>query len=85
MATKQRKTKPATKEAKSKPATKPAAVTVKQIAKKVGRDERSVRTSIRRILGDGKAVVGKGKRYGWKSWNDPQVKKIMTGLSKNSE
>jgi DNA-binding transcriptional regulator PaaX len=85
MATKQKPAKPANKEDKKQPAAKPAAVTVKQIAKKVGRDERSVRSSIRRILGDGKAVVGKGKRYAWRSWNDPQVKKIMTALKSKAE
>lgn len=86
-------TKPATKKpaakGPAKPATvKPAAakakestsVTMKDLAAKVGRDTKSVRASVRRILGG--AQVGKGGRYKWKSWDDKQLKELLVELQK---
>jgi hypothetical protein len=85
--------KPATKKpatsATKKPATqKPAVakkaeskgITLKDVAEKLNRDPKSVRASIRRILGG--AQVGKGKRYLWSSWDDKQLKALMSDLTK---
>ena len=76
--------KPATKPAVKKPATKQVrkkgTVGIKDIAAKLDRDEKSVRASIRRILGG--PQVGKGGRYSWSSWDDKQLKKLMADLTK---
>ena len=82
--TKDKVKKPASKQpaVKKQPAAKSKSdggVSVRDVAKKVGRNERSVRSSIRRILGGG-SQVGKGGRYSWRSWNDPELKKIMSAL-----
>lgn len=72
---------PAKQPASRRKAVKKANVTINDIANKVDMDPKSVRARVRRLLGDGKAVVGRGRRYGWSSWNDPQVKRIMKALT----
>jgi hypothetical protein len=81
------------KTAKSKPAvtdakpadtkvSKPAVVTLADVAEKLGRDRKSLRASIRRLKGG--AQVGKGGRYEWKSFNDPELKKLISELTEKS-
>ena len=72
--------------AKKPAATKPAseasakgAVTVKQIAERLDMAPKAVRSRIRRMHGGG-AVVGRGKRYSWSGWGDPEVKRILAEL-----
>jgi hypothetical protein len=69
-------TKPATKG--QKPAEKPAGIGIKEVAAKLGRDEKSLRASIRRVRGG--AQVGKGGRYEWKSFSDPDLVKLFKEL-----
>lgn len=78
-------TKPvATKEAK--PASKPAAskpavtegVTLKDLAKDLGREPKSVRAAIRRIKGG--AQVGQGGRYSWTSKDSKEYKDLLAEL-----
>jgi hypothetical protein len=79
------KTKPASKKpANKKPAAKPA-VTLAMVAERLGvSNTKALRVRVRRILGDGKAVVGKGKRYGWNSWKDRELVRLMKALQTNS-
>ena len=72
--------KASTKPAKdSKPAVeKPATIGIKEVAAKLGRDEKSLRAAIRRIRGG--AQVGKGGRYEWKSFSDPDLVKLFKEL-----
>lgn len=70
------------KPAATKPAAKPAnkEVTLQDVADKLGvTDTKSLRARIRRIKGGG-SQVGKGGRYGWKSFNDPSLKALMKQL-----
>lgn len=83
MARNTKSTKQTEKPADTKPATnEPAAksgVGVKELAKAVGRNEKSVRAAIRRIKGG--PQVGQGGRYHWDSENDADfvaLKEAMT-------
>jgi hypothetical protein len=79
-------TKPAAKEPAKKPAPKKPAVvaeggvTLKDLAAKLNREPKSLRASIRRIMGG--PQVGKGSRYHWDSWNDKELKELMSSLQK---
>ena len=74
--TKPANAKPATKE---QPATEAkAGVTVKDLAERLGTNEKSLRSRIRKIKG---GTLPKGQtRYGWKSFNDPALVELMKQL-----
>ena len=70
--------------AKEQPA-KPAegGVTIKDLADRLDRTPKSLRASIRRIMGGG-PQVGKGGRYHWSSWDDEELKQLIEDLTKTS-
>ena len=79
MATSKTNAKPVAQKPAVKAAEKPVdGVTIKDVAAKLGRTPKAVRASIRRLRGG--AQVGKGGHYVWKSFNDPDLKKLMNEL-----
>lgn len=68
-----------------KPATAKAKVTVQTLADRLNMTPKALRRRIRTILGDGKAVVGRGRRYGWPSFSHPEVKKILSEVGGKGE
>lgn len=77
------KERPAKPASKSKPAAstpeKDSGVTLKDLATRLGRDPKSVRSAIRRIKGG--AQVGQGGRYRWDSWDDKELKALVSSLT----
>jgi hypothetical protein len=71
----------ATKPAKAE---KPAegSVSLKDLAEFLNREPKSLRASIRRIMGG--PQVGKGGRYSWTSWDDEELKDLIGNLTKAS-
>jgi hypothetical protein len=60
--------------------TKQPNVSLADVAAKLGvSDQKSLRARIRRIRGG--AQVGKGGRYGWNSFSDPDLKSLLKELS----